>query len=148
MIGDVSANGADALAAIHAQAFDPPWDAPALQALLASSGVIALADDRLSAGFILIRVVVDEAEILTLAVASSARRRGLGRGLIDAGAAKAGRLGAQSLFLEVAADNRGAIALYSGAGFALIGRRRGYYTAKDGAPIDALVLKKALPSTA
>ncbi|HAL06313.1 MAG TPA: ribosomal-protein-alanine acetyltransferase, partial [Brevundimonas sp.] len=63
------------LAAIHAEAFETPWDAAALAELLASPGVFVVAE---ADGFILIRVVVDEAEILTLAVRPTARRAGLG----------------------------------------------------------------------
>ena len=50
----------DALAAIHAEAFDAPWDAASLSALLASPGVFAVEE---ADGFILIRVVADEAEL-------------------------------------------------------------------------------------
>ena len=53
------------LASIHAEAFDAPWDAAAFSDLLAQAGVIACVETD---GFILIRVVADEAEILTLAV--------------------------------------------------------------------------------
>ena len=63
----------EALAALHAEAFDTPWDAASLTALLASPGVFAVEQPD---GFILIRVVADEAEILTLAVRPAARRSG------------------------------------------------------------------------
>jgi len=126
-----------ALAAIHAEAFDAPWDAASLAALLASPGVFAVAEED---GFILIRVVADEAEILTLAVRPAARRSGLGGRLVQAAVVRAAALGAERLFLEVAEDNVAARALYARTGFVEAGRRRGYYARADGSREDALVL--------
>jgi ribosomal-protein-alanine N-acetyltransferase len=134
---------AGVLAAIHAEAFDHPWDAAALADLLKAQGVFALIDPR-QRGFILIRVAADEAEVLTLAVAPSARRQGLGRRLVEDGAEKAAALGAESLFLEVAADNGAAIALYAALSFKSAGRRARYYARSGAVPVDALVLMKRL----
>lgn len=125
------------LAAIHAEAFAAPWDAAALAELLASPGVFAVAE---ADGFILIRVVVDEAEILTLAVRPSARRAGLGGRLVEAAVMRAAALGAERMFLEVAEGNAAARALYARSGFVEMGRRRGYYQHTDGGREDALTL--------
>ena len=127
------------LAALHRQAFDEPWDEPAFAALLASPGVFALAVGE-TTGFILCRAMAGDSEVLTLAVAPSHRRQGVGRGLLEAALAEAGRRGAEAMFLEVAADNAPALALYRSVGFAQVGLRRGYYP--DGA--DALVMRQEL----
>ena len=132
----------EALAAIHAEAFETPWDAASLSALLASPGVFVVAE---ADGFILIRVVADEAEILTLAVRPSARRGGLGARLVEAAVVRAAALGADRMFLEVAEDNAAARALYARAGFHEAGRRRGYYARADGSWEDALVLALNFP---
>ncbi|MFX8246689.1 hypothetical protein ABTL56_19205, partial [Acinetobacter baumannii] len=60
------------------------------------------------------------------------------------GAQAAGDAGAEGLFLEVAADNEPAIALYRSAAFVPVGRRAGYYRRPGGAAMDALVLRRAL----
>lgn len=125
------------LAAIHAEAFAAAWDQAALAELLASPGVFAVAEED---GFILIRVVVDEAEILTLAVRPSARRAGLGARLVEAAVVRAAALGAERMFLEVAEGNAAARALYARSGFVEMGRRRGYYSHADGRREDALTL--------
>ncbi|WP_447911238.1 ribosomal protein S18-alanine N-acetyltransferase [Brevundimonas bullata] len=127
----------EALAALHAEAFDTPWDAASLTALLASPGVFAVEQPD---GFILIRVVADEAEILTLAVRPAARRSGLGGRLVEAAVVRAAALGAERMFLEVAEDNVAARALYARAGFREAGRRRSYYARSDGSREDALIL--------
>lgn len=137
MTGAEDADRAARLAALHATAFAEPWDAPAFAALLDQAGVFAVdAPD----GFILMRAVADEAEILTLAVRPQARRRGLGGRLVGEGAVEAAARGAVRLFLEVAADNVPARALYAQAGFVEAGRRPGYYARPDGARQDALLL--------
>lgn len=130
------------LAAIHAEAFDRLWSAAALADLLASPGVAALAQGE--DGFILVRRVLDEAEVLTLAVRPAARRRGVGRALVEAAAGGLAQAGAGELWLEVACDNAAALALYTAAGFAEAGRRRGYYPREGGPGVDAVVLRRRL----
>lgn len=123
------------LAALHAAGFATPWSTAELAELLDQPGVFAVAEPH---GFILIRVVADEAEILTLAVRPEARRAGVGGRLVGQGVVRAARAGARRLFLEVAETNAAARALYARAGFAPIGRRKGYY---DQGRTDALVLE-------
>lgn len=128
---------ASRLASLHAQAFAAPWSEAEFADLLDQPGVFVVEE---ADGFILIRVVLDEAEILTLAVRPSARRAGLGGRLVGQGAVAAAQAGGVRLFLEVAEDNVAARALYERAGFGQIGRRKAYYAAPDGGRTDALVL--------
>jgi ribosomal-protein-alanine N-acetyltransferase len=138
---------ADALAQVHAEAFEAPWTASDILRFAEDPGGFALADETETGmtGFILCRVMAGEAEILTLAVRPEHRRRGVARDLVEAAAALAG-LTAGSVFLEVADDNAAGLALYAGAGFTPVGRRAGYY-ARSGAPaVDAIVMRRALNS--
>jgi [ribosomal protein S18]-alanine N-acetyltransferase len=134
----------EALAALHARAFrtPPPWSAADFAGFLADPLAFLLVEG--DAGFLLGRAVAGEAELLTLAVAPDARRRGLGRKLVARFLYQARLRGADRAFLEVAASNRAAIALYESAGFAVAGMRRGYYADPDGSCIDALVLARVL----
>jgi ribosomal-protein-alanine N-acetyltransferase len=134
---------AHALAAAHRLAFDEAWGAEAFAALLASPGVFALAAGESGAigGFILCRTVAGEAEVLTLAVAPAHRRRGVAKLLLGVAMVEARRAGAEAMFLEVAADNAPALALYRGAGFTQVGLRRRYYGPEQ---VDALVLQRDL----
>jgi len=93
-----------------------------------------------AAGYISLRHVAGESEILRLAVDPEARRRGVARALVDEGLARLRGLKVESCHLEVRMDNEGAIAFYHSLGFARSGRRRHYY--RDGT--DALVLSRAL----
>lgn len=141
----VQAADAPALAAIHARAFDHGWGAGEIAALIASPGGFGLCvrSDGEILGFVLARAIAGEAEILTLAVDPDRRRRGLARGLMAAATAAAQAAGAEAMFLEVAADNAAAIALYRAGGFTQIGSRPGYYRRGEGAA-DALVMRRDL----
>ncbi len=101
-------------------------------------GVIGLLDPR--GGLALLRVTADEAEILTIGVVPKMRRRGIAAALLREAIARATKLGAQTLFLEVGLSNRAARQLYERAGFSEAGRRRAYYANGE----DALILRAAL----
>lgn len=142
----MTANSAtpEALAALHRCCFATPrpWSAEEFASLIASTGVFLLTrpHDGLQ-GFLLGRVVADEAELLTLATAPEARRQGLGRDLTREFAATSRAAGARTGFLEVATDNLAARALYAGLGWCEAGLRRRYY----GPELDAVVMRLDLP---
>jgi ribosomal-protein-alanine N-acetyltransferase len=137
---------APAMAAAHAAAFDTAWTADDIAELLGGPGGFGFVVEETAAmaGFILCRALADEAEILTLAVRPSHRRKGVAKALLQAAADAASLGGAGALFLEVAADNVPAIALYQGDGFREVGRRAGYYTRGAAPAADALVMRRDL----
>lgn len=128
--------------------FDPAygegWTAPQCAGLLPMSGVwLTLAwDDQLLAGFALSRVIAGEAELLLLAVRRDRQRMGVGEMLLDRFAEEARHRGAGRLHLEVR-DGNPAVRLYKRSGFSEVGRRRDYYSGRDGQLFDALTLAKS-----
>lgn len=144
---------AGVLAALHALAFadpapsGPAWDQAAFAGLLAMPGIegwIQTEGGRPRA-LALWRMVLDEAELLTIGTDPAARGRGLGRALLTHGLQSLMARGVAKIFLEVAVTNTAAIALYASAGFANAGRRRGYYQ-HAGRSIDALVMMLEPPA--
>lgn len=137
----VDASFAPVLAALHMESFPPSeqWDVLAFTALFATPGTFGLliAQDGEPAGFVLARQVMDEAEILTLAVRPVCRRHGLGRCLVRALQARLVALGVTRLFLEVSTRNASARALYADADFCVAGTRRRYYP--DGSDANVMV---------
>ncbi|WP_203071181.1 GNAT family N-acetyltransferase [Falsiroseomonas ponticola] len=127
-------------ARLHALAFEPAerWGEDAIRLMLEMPGAFGVLRD--GSGFILCRVAADEAEILTLAVAPDARRKGVGGALLAEAMAGAVVRGAGAMFLEVSERNEAARALYAAARFSTVGRRRRYYA--DGA--DAVVMRRGL----
>lgn len=145
MIEAVAADAADVLAEVHASAFAQGWSAADIAALLANPAAFAiLSRGPAPQGFVLAWSAAGEAEILTLAVAPSARRRGVGAALVTAAGVTALVRGAASMHLEVAESNVAARALYAKLGYVEAGRRSGYYAEPSGT-IDALVLRRDLP---
>ncbi|GAB1364790.1 N-acetyltransferase [Rhodobacter sp.] len=132
------------LAALHRRCFrtPPPWSEADFAGFVADPLAFLLVEG--DAGFLLGRAIAGEAELLTLAVGPENRRRGLGRKLLARFIYQAQLRGAGRAFLEVSAENPGAIALYESAGFAASGRRRGYYAVPDGTRIDAVVMARDL----
>lgn len=135
----------EAVMSVMDDSFDPSfgeaWTAAQCAGLLPMSGVwLSLARDGGElVGFALGRVVLNEAELLLLAVRRGSQRSGVGRLLLDRFRTVAATRGATSLHLEVR-DGNPAKTLYLREGFNEVGRRRNYYSGRDGRLFDALTL--------
>ena len=146
----VEARGSEAaaLAAIHATGFERGWDTPEFERLLADPAVTCHAarpgGSGQPIGFAMSRQVLDEAEILTVAVAPPQRGRGIARLLMMAHLGRLAGRGVRTMFLEVAEDNLSALRLYRGFGFEEVGRRSGYYARRGQAPATALIMRRPL----
>lgn len=103
--------------------------------------VVAEDGDGGLVGWAGVRVVADEAEILTVGVVPAARRRGIARQLLAALLEHARTAGAREVYLEVRIDNDAARTLYASEGFAELGVRRGYY---DHGRVDAVVMHRVI----
>ena len=122
------------LADLHAKCFPhKPWTADDF-ADLKKSGCEIIASQN---GFIVYRVVCDEAEIITIGVNPDARRTGIANAMLGIVFGDLKKRGVKHIFLEVAVDNKPAIALYEQNGFVRVGVRPKYY---DG--IDAIMMEK------
>lgn len=138
-----------ACAKIHAQSFAHPWSAAEFESLLAGRDVVGQAaiaagfwGKAAISGFVLSRLAADSAEILTIAVVPKARRRGIGGALLAYHLATLAAAGAKSLFLEVEAENRAALALYRRFDFREVGERQAYYRKLSGDRASALILRR------
>lgn len=134
------------MADVHARAFEGqgrPWSAGEFTALFHSPHVFCVGN---ASAFALGRAIADEAELLTLATDPALQRQGLGRRTLQLFEIEAHHRGAESYFLEVAADNHPAIGLYQSAAYQEIARRHAYYEKPTGARVDALIFRKAIVS--
>lgn len=130
---------AGVFAALHAAVFaHAPWDEAAFLSLLSQPNVIALLHE--SDGFLLLQVVLDEAEILTFGTTN--KRHGIGTHLLQAGLEALKTAGVTRLFLEVASRNHEAQTFYKKFNFVVTGRRKAYYEDGD----DALLMCLLCPS--
>ena len=149
LIEDADARELDGVMAVMERAFDPcfgeAWTRGQCAGTLLLPGAW-LHVARLGGavvGFAIARIVLDEAELMMLAVDPSARGRGVGARLLDRFAATAARRGAARLHLEVREGNP-ALRLYARARFASVGRREAYYRGRDGRSSAALTLARAV----
>ncbi|MDQ3139199.1 MAG: GNAT family N-acetyltransferase [Pseudomonadota bacterium] len=145
-IRDAGGEDLDAVMAIITAAFEPTygeaWTRSQCAGILPMAGVslrLAMNGDGMVAGFALLRVIADEAELLLIAVDPAVQHHGVGAALVDDFVLLAASRGARRLHLEVREGNS-AILLYERAGFSLVGRRRDYYRGSDGHKRDALTL--------
>ena len=121
--------------------FTTPWSEKSVREELSnplSLWLVAVDGDR-TAGYIGSQTVLDETDMMNVAVDPAYRRQGIGRMLIEALIPLLKEKGSRCLTLEVRASNAPAIGLYTGLGFSQIGRRPGYYR---GPREDALILRK------
>lgn len=135
----------DAVAAAESDLNAYPWSRGQFAGSLAGgheAWVARLAGDMVGYGVVM--RVLDEAELLNIAILKPWHRLGLGRAFLEFLMQHAWQGGARILFLEVRASNDAGRALYRGAGFSEIGLRRGYYPAQQGRE-DAIVMNRELP---
>lgn len=132
-----------ALAELHQEAFETPrpWTVAEFDRLLRDPKTVLCGDGH---GFALGRLVLDEAELLTIAVPKARRRLGYGAELLTEFLDIMARRGGRVCFLEVAETNLAAFALYQRFDFQVCGRRKSYYVQPDGTTIDAVVMTRAI----
>lgn len=141
-----SVGEAQLLAAMHAECFDNAWSATEFAKLMAMPGALSFlaVEGEEPVAFLLARQAAGEAEILTIGTRPFARRRGIARKLMSLLAHELRQRGLTQLFIEVAAGNGAAQALYADQDFAVTGRRKAYYEKPGGKREDAIVMMKAL----
>ncbi|WP_085810427.1 ribosomal protein S18-alanine N-acetyltransferase [Sphingomonas sp. TZW2008] len=144
MVELVTGSAADiaAVERVMQEAFEPrfgeAWTRTQCLGILGMPGIwltMARVDGAI-VGFALARLILDEAELLLLAISPRYRRRGIGAALLRSVIAEARGRGVTVVHLEVRAGN-GAIALYQAHGFKKTGERRDYYRGRGGESFDA-----------
>lgn len=130
------------MAITHAAAFTHTraWSQSEFDSLLQSPLIHVTGDARC---FALVRCIADEAELLTIATHPDHQRKGLARAVMAAWQADAVQRGVTTAFLEVAADNIPACALYQACGYKILATRTGYYLRTDGSRADANVMQRS-----
>tara|TARA_B100001057_G_C22477694_1_gene805188 strand:+ start:128 stop:619 length:492 start_codon:yes stop_codon:yes gene_type:complete len=159
MIRTIRTEDCDAIAAIEAQTFKTALDRERLLNFMKMRAFCGFVDDAnipnipntadelnirdksiSLAGYLLATIVVDEAEILSLAVSADHQKCGRGARLLRHFLDYIAHQGVKSVLLEVAADNLSALTLYHRHGFAEFGRRLSYFKSSDG-DFDAIMMR-------
>ena len=117
------------VASIEERSFSLPWSLESFELMLTeqASALVALEDGRVL-GYVGMMCVLDEGQIINVAVHPEARRRGVGRRLMEAAQTYAKERGIVFLSLEVRESNIAARSLYSSLGWEEQGIRKGFYS--------------------
>ena len=129
------------VAALEKACFTTPWSENSVRAELTNplSLWLVAVDHGEVVGYVGSQSVMDEADMMNVAVSDSYRRKGIARQLVGALITALDKRGVLSLTLEVRASNEPAKQLYKQIGFEQVGRRPNYYrNPKE----DALILRK------
>ena len=134
------------LAQLHGASFHRGWGEGEFEGMLSERNTLVhrLRLGRKIVGFAVSRMAADEAEILSIAVASSHRGRGLSRNLLLTHLGHLAGHGVRTVFLEVEENNQPARRLYQRAGFGVVGRRERYYQQPGGEQLNALLMRRDL----
>jgi ribosomal-protein-alanine N-acetyltransferase len=143
-VRDARLSDIGAVVAIERLSFSEPWSEGMLRSHLRGdiNTFLIAHDEEDIVGFAIAHTVVDEAELLSIAVDPNARARGIGATLLDAICLRCAMCGAASITLDVRVSNIAARALYASHGFTQVGLRRRYYHMPEE---DALILRATLP---
>lgn len=131
---------------VHAQAFSAAWSEADIRDQLERADRVftgAWRDADFS-GFAGSRYVADEADLLTIVVDAGRQRGGIGTGLLGDHLLALSHRSVSTVFLEVAAGNDAARALYARFGFAPVGDRKAYYPDAGQGRGDAVTMRLAL----
>lgn len=139
---------AETLAKLHAAAFYRGWPVEDFTNYINDPKqtpiYVACDKSRHIAGFMILRLAGDSADLLTITVDQWQRGKGLGAALIHAGFDDLRMSPVTHIMLEVEEENQAAIRLYSNNGFTQLARREGYYPRPDGKAAAALVMRRDL----
>ena len=121
--------------------FSDPWSEKSIASELDNKLAFWLvaAEGDTVAGYIGSQTVIDETDMMNVAVHPDFRRQGIAEALVNTLVENLQKMGSRCLTLEVRASNVPAIALYEKLGFVEIGRRKNYYRNPRE---DALILRK------
>lgn len=129
------------LAELEKLCFSDPWSVSAFEYELnnpLSLWLVAVSGEKV-AGYVGSQTVIDESDMMNIAVAPAFRRQGIAKRLINSLILGLRERGSHTLTLEVRSSNEPAISLYRQLGFIQVGRRPNYYrNPKE----DALILRK------
>lgn len=131
------------VAAMEKACFSDPWPEGVIASELENplSLWLVAADGETVLGYVGSQSVIDEADMMNLAVLPEARRQGIAEQLVGELCTRLAENGIRHLLLEVRVSNEPAISLYEKLGFEQIGRRPNYYFHPKE---DALILRKEL----
>lgn len=141
MIRLMQASDLHVVAEIENQVQSHPWKISQFEESITSYVSTVIEQNHQVVGFCILQPVLDEANLLLMAIHPSQQGRGLGYQLLEESITLLKNNPVQ-IFLEVRESNQAAIALYEKSGFHQIDLRKNYYPNKDGSREHAIIMVK------
>ena len=147
IIRPMTANDLHTVSEIEAVSNSQPWTYADFEESLAREDgttiLLVAEEDDAVIGYLVLYTAAGESEIVTIAVSPNARRRGIGRDLIEnvITFSESSSLYIEEINLEVRVSNEPAIRLYESSGFSIVGKRPNFYSNPRE---DALLMKRIL----
>lgn len=138
-----------AIMPVMEQAFDPKfgeaWTVEQCRStmLLPGTNLIAAIDNEKVLAFAMWLTVLENSELLLLAVVPQVQNSGIGRKLLEEWTDNCVNNDAQNQFIEVR-ENNNAVGFYKKFGFNVIGKRADYYSGSNGLQLSALTMRRCL----
>ena len=132
------------IAALEAEIFTDAWTSRSVaETLEQNNAFIVVAElDRKLIGYCIVYHVMDEAEIARIAVGQDARRKGVGKRLLDETCNRCAERNVRRLLLDVRESNEGARTFYTRYGFGMDGIRKNFYdNPKEHAVLMSMILE-------
>ena len=143
IIEKMNASHVPQIAELEKLCFSDPWSEKSIETELScrlSLWLVAIEGEQV-VGYVGSQTVIDESDMMNIAVHPNFRRLGIAEAMIAALTDALREKDSRALTLEVRASNVPAIALYEKLGFSQVGLRKNYYrNPKE----DALILRKEL----
>lgn len=124
---------------IEQKAHYHPWTKKLLIEAIQHYQCWSLFNNQQLIGYGILKVVLNEAELLNITISPTSQGKGIGKYLLQKLMHEAKKLNADECFLEVRESNHNAYKLYERFGFNEIGRRPNYYPSEKGYE-DALIM--------
>lgn len=117
------------IAALETEIFTDAWTSRSVAETLEQNNafIVAAELDRQLIGYCIVYHVMDEAEIARIAVGQDARRKGVGKRLLDETCNRCAERNVRRLLLDVRESNEGARTFYTKYGFGMDGIRKNFY---------------------
>lgn len=142
MIRKMQKSDVHTVAQIERKVQSHPWSIKQFEESVESYVSTVIEQHGKVVGFCILQPVVDEANLLLMAIDPSLHGQGLGFKLLE-GSIERLQNDPVQIFLEVRESNLAAIALYEKSGFHQIDLRRNYYPKTDGGKEHAVIMVKS-----
>ncbi len=138
-VRNVAKDEAERAAAIERECLKTAWTEKQITELPENAVYLVAFDGEEMCGIASMYCLLDEGQIMNVAVSEKFRRKGIANSLMNRLLERAKEKNCKTVTLEVAENNKSAVALYEKLGFFTVGKRKGFYGDADAILMDKTI---------